>query len=63
MRICMVYDCLFPWTVGGAERWTRNVAEALAGEPLLTVVADSAGAEVLDAARRLGDLCQLEAAQ
>jgi glycosyltransferase involved in cell wall biosynthesis len=29
MRICLVYDCLFPWTVGGAERWTRNVAEAL----------------------------------
>ena len=21
MRICVVYDCLFPWTVGGAERW------------------------------------------
>jgi glycosyltransferase involved in cell wall biosynthesis len=32
MRICMVYDCLFPWTVGGAERWTRNVAEALAAD-------------------------------
>ncbi len=30
MRICLVYDCLFPWTVGGAERWTRNVGEALA---------------------------------
>jgi glycosyltransferase involved in cell wall biosynthesis len=30
VRICLVYDCLFPWTVGGAERWTRNVAEALA---------------------------------
>lgn len=29
MRVCLVYDCLFPWTVGGAERWTRNVAEAL----------------------------------
>jgi glycosyltransferase involved in cell wall biosynthesis len=28
----MVYDCLFPWTVGGAERWTRNVAEALAAD-------------------------------
>jgi glycosyltransferase involved in cell wall biosynthesis len=26
----MVYDCLFPWTVGGAERWTRSLAEALA---------------------------------
>lgn len=32
MRICLVYDCLFPWTVGGAERWTRNVAEALAAD-------------------------------
>lgn len=32
VRICMVYDCLFPWTVGGAERWTRNVAEALAAD-------------------------------
>lgn len=28
----MVYDCLFPWTVGGAERWSRNVAEALVAE-------------------------------
>ncbi len=31
MRICLVYDCLFPLTVGGAERWYRNVAERLAG--------------------------------
>jgi glycosyltransferase involved in cell wall biosynthesis len=31
MRICMVYDCLFPHTVGGAERWYRNLAERLAG--------------------------------
>lgn len=30
MRICLVYDCLFPWTVGGAERWLRNLGEALA---------------------------------
>ncbi|MEA2393150.1 MAG: hypothetical protein QOJ82_1041 [Solirubrobacteraceae bacterium] len=30
MRICIVYDCLFPWTVGGAERWYRNLAERLA---------------------------------
>ena len=26
MRICLVYDCLFPYTVGGAERWYRNLA-------------------------------------
>jgi glycosyltransferase involved in cell wall biosynthesis len=32
MRICLVYDCLFPWTVGGAERWMRNVGEALVTE-------------------------------
>src|SRR5689334_3763407 len=32
VRVCLVYDCLFPWTVGGAERWMRNVAEALAAD-------------------------------
>jgi glycosyltransferase involved in cell wall biosynthesis len=26
MRICLIYDCLFPYTVGGAERWYRNLA-------------------------------------
>ena len=26
MRVCVVYDCLFPYTVGGAERWYRNLA-------------------------------------
>ena len=30
MQICLVYDCLYPYTVGGAERWYRNVAERLA---------------------------------
>jgi len=30
VRICLVYDCLFPHTVGGAERWYRNLAERLA---------------------------------
>jgi glycosyltransferase involved in cell wall biosynthesis len=29
LRICLVYDCLFPWTVGGAERWLRALAEGL----------------------------------
>ena len=28
--MCVVYDCLYPWTVGGAERWYRNLAERLA---------------------------------
>jgi glycosyltransferase involved in cell wall biosynthesis len=27
--VCLVYDCLFPHTVGGAERWYRALAEAL----------------------------------
>ena len=30
MRICIVYDCLYPYTVGGAERWYRNLAQRLA---------------------------------
>ena len=29
-RICVVYDCLYPWTVGGAERWYRALAERFA---------------------------------
>jgi glycosyltransferase involved in cell wall biosynthesis len=32
MRICIVYDCLYPYTVGGAERWYRNLAERLAAD-------------------------------
>ena len=31
MRICLVFDCLYPHTVGGAERWYRNLAESVAG--------------------------------
>ena len=27
MRICLVFDCLYPHTVGGAERWYRALAE------------------------------------
>ena len=30
MRICVVYDCLYPHTVGGAERWYRNLSKRLA---------------------------------
>ncbi|HEY2718308.1 MAG TPA: glycosyltransferase [Solirubrobacteraceae bacterium] len=30
MRICLVYDCLYPYTIGGGERWYRNLAEHLA---------------------------------
>jgi glycosyltransferase involved in cell wall biosynthesis len=32
MRVCLVYDCLYPYTVGGAERWYRNLGERLAAE-------------------------------
>jgi glycosyltransferase involved in cell wall biosynthesis len=30
VRICLVYDCLYPHTIGGAERWYRNLGERLA---------------------------------
>lgn len=30
MKVAIIYDCLFPWTIGGAERWYRNLAERLA---------------------------------
>ncbi len=30
MRVCLVFDCLYPYTVGGAERWYRGLAERLA---------------------------------
>src|SRR4051812_18871399 len=30
MRVCIVYDCIFPYTIGGAERWYRNLAVHLA---------------------------------
>ncbi|MBC2667044.1 glycosyltransferase family 4 protein [Novosphingobium flavum] len=32
MRVCILYDCLFPWTIGGAERWYRQVAQAHAAQ-------------------------------
>jgi glycosyltransferase involved in cell wall biosynthesis len=32
VRICVVYDCLFPYTVGGAERWYRTLAQRLAAD-------------------------------
>lgn len=30
MRICIAYDCLYPWTIGGHERYLRELAAALA---------------------------------
>lgn len=32
MKICLVYDCLYPWTVGGGERWYRGLAERLVAD-------------------------------
>ena len=34
MRICLVFDCLYPYTVGGGERWYRALAEGLASRGL-----------------------------
>ncbi|HXR37389.1 MAG TPA: hypothetical protein VN754_15635, partial [Candidatus Binataceae bacterium] len=30
LRIAIVYDCLYPHTIGGCERWYRAVAARLA---------------------------------
>ena len=30
MRVCLVFDCLYPHSVGGGERWYRAVAEGVA---------------------------------
>jgi glycosyltransferase involved in cell wall biosynthesis len=38
MRIAIVYDCLYPNTVGGAERWLRVLAAALAESHDVTYV-------------------------
>lgn len=32
MRICLIYDCLFPYTIGGGERWYRGLGERLAAD-------------------------------
>ncbi len=32
VRACIVYDCLYPATAGGAERWYRALAERLAAD-------------------------------
>lgn len=32
MRVAIVYDCIFPHTVGGAERWYTQLAERLVEE-------------------------------
>jgi glycosyltransferase involved in cell wall biosynthesis len=32
MRILIVYDCLFPYTIGGGERWYRTLSERLSAD-------------------------------
>src|SRR3712207_187122 len=32
VRVGVGYDCLFPYTVGGAERWYRSLAQPLAAD-------------------------------
>jgi glycosyltransferase involved in cell wall biosynthesis len=32
MRILIVYDCLFPYTIGGGERWYRTLSQRLAAD-------------------------------
>jgi glycosyltransferase involved in cell wall biosynthesis len=32
LRVCIAYDRLYPWSIGGAERWYRRLAERLAGD-------------------------------
>jgi glycosyltransferase involved in cell wall biosynthesis len=32
VRVCLVYDCLYPYTVGGAERWFRTLGAELAAQ-------------------------------
>ena len=38
MRIALVYDCLYPRTIGGGERWLRLLAEDLAADHEVTYV-------------------------
>ena len=52
MRICLVYDCLFPYTVGGAERWYRNLGERLAADGHEVTLPHAAAV----GARRAGDV-------
>lgn len=32
VRVCLLYDCLYPHTIGGAERWYSQLAERLIAE-------------------------------
>ena len=48
MRLALVYDCLYPFTVGGAERWLRRLALELAAEHEVTYVTRRQWAEAED---------------
>jgi glycosyltransferase involved in cell wall biosynthesis len=58
VRICLVYDHLFPQTVGGMERWLRDLAVGLAREHDVTYLTmrhwDSSAPPVLPGVRVLG---------
>ena len=36
--MAVVYDCLYPATIGGAERWLARLAEALAADHEVTYI-------------------------
>jgi glycosyltransferase involved in cell wall biosynthesis len=38
MKVAILYDCMFPYTVGGGERWYVNVAERLSEHHDVTYV-------------------------
>jgi glycosyltransferase involved in cell wall biosynthesis len=58
MRIALVYDCLYPYTGGGAERWLRELAGELANQHEVTYVTrrhwGSGDPPNLDGARCIG---------
>jgi glycosyltransferase involved in cell wall biosynthesis len=58
VRICLVYDHLFPQTVGGMERWLRDLAVGLADEHDVTYLTmrhwDPSTPPVLPGVRVLG---------
>ena len=38
MKVAILYDCMFPYTVGGGERWYVNIAERLSERHEVTYV-------------------------
>jgi glycosyltransferase involved in cell wall biosynthesis len=31
-RVCIIYDCLYPYTIGGAEKWYRELASSFVSQ-------------------------------